>query len=113
SNGTATAGSDYTAASGTLSWAAGDTVAKTFTISITNDAVYESSETVKLTLSSPTGGASLGSPAAATLTIVNDDPPPATGEVIVYQSSPVGGAPEIFAMSPDGSNQHNLTNNPA
>lgn len=70
--GNATAGSDYTAASGTLSWAAGDVAAKTFAISITNDASVETAETVNLTLSGAAGGASLGT-AAAVLTIADND----------------------------------------
>lgn len=59
SDGTATAGQDYTAASGTLSWAAGDGSAKTFTVPLANDGVAEGTETVHLTLSNPTGGAAL------------------------------------------------------
>ncbi len=74
SNGTATAGSDYTAASGTLSWAAGDTANKTFTVTIAGDTAYESDETVHLTLSAPTNGATLGAQSTAVLTIRNDDP---------------------------------------
>jgi glucose/arabinose dehydrogenase len=79
SNGSATAGGDYTAVSGTLTFADGETT-KTFTIPILNDSLVETDETVNLVLSSPTGGATLGSPAAAALTIVSDDvpPPPAT-----------------------------------
>ncbi len=73
SNGTATAGTDYTAASGTLSWTNGDTADKSFSVFVTNDGDDESDETVALALSSPTGGASLGSPAAATLSILDDD----------------------------------------
>jgi len=75
SNGTATAGSDYTATSGTLSWANGDTGNKTFSIPILDDSTYEGNETVNLTLSSPTGGATLGSPSTAVLTIIENDPP--------------------------------------
>jgi len=82
SNGTATAGSDYTAASGTLSWADGDTANKTFTVTILNDTVTETDETVNLTLSAPTGGASLGSPNPAALTITDDDGTPPTSVVI-------------------------------
>src|SRR6185436_19528331 len=72
SNGTATAGSDYTAASGTLNFDAGET-SKTFTVPIINDTAVENPETVALTLSSPTGGATLGTQATATLTINSDD----------------------------------------
>src|SRR5262249_17482611 len=72
SNGTATAGSDYTAASGTLNFAAGET-SKTFTVPILDDAAVETPETGNLVLSNPTGGASRGNVAAATLTINSDD----------------------------------------
>ena len=44
----------------------------TFTIPILLDSPVEADETVILTLSSPTGGASLGSPSSAVLTIRND-----------------------------------------
>jgi len=74
-DGTATAGSDYTATSGNLSWAAGDGAAKSFTVAITNDTAPEGNETVALTLSAATGGATLGAPASATLTILDDDAP--------------------------------------
>ena len=78
-NGTATAGSDYTATNGTLSWADGDTAAKTFAVTVLGDTTVEGDETVNLTLSSPTGGAGLGSPATSVLTITNDDTTPANG----------------------------------
>jgi hypothetical protein len=72
SNGTATAGSDYTAAASTLSFDVGET-SKTFTVPIINDSVVENAESVTLALSNPTRGAALGSPATATLTINSDD----------------------------------------
>lgn len=73
SNGTATAGADYTTASGTLNWADGDTASKTFTVPILDDNLAEGDETVNVTLTSPTNGATLGT-AAAVLTITDFEP---------------------------------------
>jgi hypothetical protein len=77
-NGTATAGQDYTAVSGTLNFGAGET-SKTFTIPIINDAIVEPNETINLKLSNPGGGATLGTPGPSqmsVLTIVDDDGTP-------------------------------------
>ncbi|HVK13319.1 MAG TPA: Calx-beta domain-containing protein [Gemmataceae bacterium] len=71
SDGTATAGADYTATSGTLSWAAGDSTPKTFTIPVLDDQLVEGTETVDLTLSGPTGNSVLGAQGTATLNIVD------------------------------------------
>ena len=68
SNGTATAGSDYTAASGTLSFSAGET-RKTLAVTISDDTESESDETFTVTLSN-TSGADLGT-SEATGTIQN------------------------------------------
>ena len=73
SNGTATAGSDYTAVTQTVNFANGDTANKTVNIPIINDTTAEANETVNLTLSNPTGGATLGSPSTAVLTITDND----------------------------------------
>ena len=54
SDGTATAGEDYTAASGTLTFAPGETT-KTVSISILDDAASEGVETLKLKLTNPSG----------------------------------------------------------
>ncbi len=78
-DGTATVDADYTAASGTITFADQDTTAKTFTVAILDDTLIEGDETVNLTLSNPTGGATLGTPAAAVLTVTDDDDPPAPG----------------------------------
>jgi len=71
SDGTAIAGSDYITASGTLTFTAGE-MSKTFLITILNDGDTEDDETVNLTISNPTNGASLGIPEEATLTIQDD-----------------------------------------
>jgi hypothetical protein len=64
---TATAGTDYTVANGTLNWADGDTANKTFNVTILNDGVAEDAESLTATLSNPTGqtGVFLGFPAIA------------------------------------------------
>lgn len=72
--GTASAPADFTAVSGTLTFAAGDTF-ETFSIPLVNDALAEDYETVLLSLSLPAGGATLGTPAAAVLFIRDDDSP--------------------------------------
>jgi PKD repeat protein len=72
-DGTATAGSDYDAASGTVTFAPGET-SKTITVSVRPDTMYEPDETFNVNLSSPNGvtiadGQGVG-------TILNDDSPP-------------------------------------
>jgi probable HAF family extracellular repeat protein len=75
-NATATAGQDYASNSGTLNFANGDTAPKTFTVTINDDTLDESDETISLGLSNATGGAGLGAQSTATLTINDNDPPP-------------------------------------
>jgi len=70
-DGTATAGSDYVAAAGTVNLAEGQTSA-TVTVDLVDDSVTESDETFTVTLSDLVGAALLGN-ATATGTIVNDD----------------------------------------
>ncbi|HHV71592.1 MAG TPA: hypothetical protein GXX38_03135 [Clostridia bacterium] len=67
-DGTAEAGKDYTETKGTLTFKSGET-SQTFTIPVFKDILIEGEETVKLSLSNPTGGASLGSQKTAELTI--------------------------------------------
>ena len=76
SDGTASAKSDYTAAVGTLNFAAGES-SRSFTVFVTGDALAEGNETLSLGLGGPLG-ATLGSVPTATLTISNDDGVPAT-----------------------------------
>ncbi|QEG43441.1 Calx-beta domain-containing protein [Roseimaritima ulvae] len=73
--GTATDGNDYTITSSPVTIAAGQTSA-TVTITVVDDVIDESDETVIVTLGAPTG-ADLGSSTVHTATIIdNDDPPP-------------------------------------
>jgi hypothetical protein len=71
SDGTATAGADYTAASGTLTFNPGAT-SQTFNVPILDDELNEGNETVSLNLSNPTN-ATIGGTNPATLTILDND----------------------------------------
>ena len=68
SSGTATAPADYPETTGTLTLNHGET-SKSFFISFVKDNLFEPEETLTVTLSNPTGGATLGTPTSATLTI--------------------------------------------
>ncbi|MDY7079504.1 MAG: Calx-beta domain-containing protein [Chloroflexota bacterium] len=74
SDGTAIASSDYTAASGRLTFTPNVTI-QTFTVTVTSDTMDENDETVLLTLSSPSN-ATIAGTNPATLTILDDDAPP-------------------------------------
>ncbi len=82
-NGTATAASDYRARSGTLRFAAGETN-KTISLVILNDLVVDTNETFTVTLSAPTGEASLGT-STVTYTIADNDF--AIGDVVKEEPS--------------------------
>ena len=71
-NGTATSGVDFTPATGTLSFAAGDTN-KTITVKITDDILIEGTETFTVALSAPSGNATLGTNGTAVVNILDDD----------------------------------------
>ena len=92
-----TAGSaDYGGGDGVLVWGAGQTGVRTFTVSITDDAAIESTETVALSLSNAVG-AVLGAPASATLSITDDDNGgPSRSSSTTYSGSEVdGSAPTV------------------
>jgi choice-of-anchor B domain-containing protein len=80
SDGTAGSG-DYASNSGTLSWAAGDLADKTVSITLSDDTVDESNESFTLTLSSPTGGATIDGSASLAIELADNDvpAPPARG----------------------------------
>jgi hypothetical protein len=95
SNGTAT-GADYTAGEYTVEFLTGQTT-NSITVPITHDAVHESDETVNLTLSDPRQGASLTTPSASVLTIIDDDP------------SGVGTPPTVTITDPSNTPTFNAT----
>ena len=75
-NGTALAGQDYVAQSGTLTFAPG-VVQQNILVAVTGDATVEGDETFTVTLSDPSDGASIID-GSATGTILNDDSNPAS-----------------------------------
>jgi hypothetical protein len=90
SGGTADVGIDYSAAQGTLVFAAG-TIQRTFSVTVIDDSADEEDETVGLALSSPTY-AVLGTPSEAVLAIIDDDTtPPNRPSVQLNEVLPVPG----------------------
>jgi YD repeat-containing protein len=82
-NGTATAGSDYTATSGTLSWTNGDTAAKSASVAVINNTVGEPNETFTVTLSGVVG-ATISTP-TSTITIEDNE----TGSLQFSAAGPI------------------------
>lgn len=106
--GTATLNTDYKGAGGTLVWAGGDVAAKTFKVTIVDDKVKESSETVKLRLYDASSGTTiLSTRQTATLTIVDNDTsttdstPPTVAISTPANSSTVGNIDRISGTASD------------
>jgi hypothetical protein len=79
--GSAVAGQDFTATSQTVTFGDSETT-KTVSVPILDNQLVQSSRSVTLKLSNPTGGATLRAPSTATLTILdNDQPAEVTGQV--------------------------------
>jgi len=90
SNGTALAGTDYTAKSGTLTFAPGET-SKTVDVSVIADLLSEANETFSFNLSNASGATI--AKAQATGTIVNDDTAAPTPTITVSDISVQEGNP--------------------
>jgi T1SS-143 domain-containing protein len=86
SNGSATAGSDYTATSGTLTFAPGVTT-QTVTVTIAEDAVDEANETFNVNLVTPTNATIADNLGVGTITD-NDAPPTITiNDLVVNEAT--------------------------
>jgi len=72
-DGSATAGSDYTATTGTLSWEDGDMGDKLITIPLIDDTADEDGESFDVTLTNAGGGASLDGSETLTVEVADDD----------------------------------------
>jgi hypothetical protein len=100
SDGSATADSDYTSSSGTLTFGVGET-AKTFQVPITDDQAFEGDESLTVTLSNPQNltnpaqAPNLGPNSPAPLTIVDDDVPTFAFSSPTYSASENDGTATI------------------
>jgi Domain of unknown function (DUF4394)/Calx-beta domain len=90
--GTATSPDDFGALVAKIDFADGE-VTKVFNLPIFNDVLDENEETIALTLSQPALGATIGTPAAATLTIIDNDPQ-------------TGAPPTVLILSPTADMAH-------
>ena len=113
-DGSARAGIDYVATSGTLTFVAGQT-SQTIDIAILDPGLYSGLKTFQLVLSSPTG-AILGANAVASSTILDDDPPPplvtflSTGSLTSTKKAGVTGIVlRLFGLA-DSASTSNLAN---
>ncbi|MBL8522191.1 MAG: matrixin family metalloprotease [Betaproteobacteria bacterium] len=107
--GTATSGADFTAQSGTLNWAAGDSAAKTISVPIISDALIEGNETFTLTLFNASG-ATLGATTTMTVTIVDDDFPTPPGAPLNVVVTPADAAAFVAFTPPANNGGSPITN---
>lgn len=106
-SGTATSGSDFTAATGTLSF--GSSVAtQTVSVPTTNDGSVESAETVLVNLSSPSGGATI-TDSQGSGTINDNDSPPPPSFAIANAAAATEGQSLTFTVTKTGSTSSSYT----
>ena len=103
SNGTATAPADFTSATGTVTFAPGET-SKTISVTVVGDTTYEPDETFTVALSNPVN-ATIGT-GSATGTIQNDDPVAQPGH---YTGKDSQNENWSFDVTPDGRGLAGLT----
>ena len=101
-NGATTVDSDYTAVTGTLTFAVGET-SKSVTVNTTDDIVTESNEALTLTLSNPSAELTIAD-ATATGTINNDDTNSDTDALSDAQEEIAGTDPLVADTDGDGTN---------
>jgi hypothetical protein len=111
SDGSATAGADYTASSGTLIFPAGVTT-QTFTVSILDDLLDETTEVIGLHLTNAAGAGSIGVPTDSQLLIIDDDPTPSLriNDVAVTEGD-VGTVDAVFTVTLSAASSFTVTAN--
>ena len=98
--GTAVSGSNFTAASGTLTWASGDAASKTFSVPISNTTPFTGTKSFSIALSAATG-ASMGTPSSDAVTI--------TGTGVVSSGGSAPSAPGSLTMTSQSLNSISLS----
>jgi hypothetical protein len=106
-DGSATAGQDYQATSGSLTFSGGET-SKQVAVPVINDGIHEGSETFALNLTNPAGLAGSGNKLTGTATIADDDAlaptPPASS------TPPAGSNGGTSVLGTSGSSVGDTTN---
>ncbi len=98
-NGTATAGTDFTATGLTLSWADGDSAAKSCNVPVINDAIPEPTKAFSVALTSPTGGATLGAQTSIAVTLTDDDAVAKTPPTMANMANQTGKVGAAFSFN--------------
>jgi hypothetical protein len=108
SSGAATTPADYFKETTKLTFFAGQT-STTYDVRVFDDSSDETDEWVFATLSNPTGGASVGSPATASAAIIDDDGPPSisVSDVFVNEGD-AGSAAAMFSVYLSRSSSQNV-----
>jgi len=101
-NGTATAGSDYTAVNGTVTFSPGQT-SQNINVPILDDTLVEGDETVLLVLSNPNGATIAAGNTSTSATIIDDD----------FAAGPVFSVSELIVSEGDGVANVDVTISPA
>jgi hypothetical protein len=91
-SGSATAGADFAATSGTLTWADGDALFKRINVRIFDDAAVESQESFIIRLSNPTGGVTIRT--RDQVVVIEDNDP--SGPTLSLNKSTVAGCQSVI-----------------
>lgn len=108
-NGTATAGSDFSATNGTLTFAPGQT-SQTVSVLVLNDTVFEPTETFNVNLSNP-ANATLGDDQGVGTIIDNDSPPTIAVNDVAVLEGHAGTKTAVFTISLSNPTNQNVTVN--
>ncbi len=113
-NGSATAGSDYTASAGTATIPANATVT-TLNVPVLGDLLYEDDETFTVTVSAPSSPVVIGD-GTSVVTISDDDPQPPPGDLpklsvanVTVSEGPPGTKTASFDVTLTGATTHTVT----